>query len=289
GLGDELEEVIVEKTKQTVASISSGPKHTQKVPILTANETGATMPVLPSDSIETRTTYMHFNGSETDVECFLGRAACVHVTEIQNKDATGIDNHREAKLFNDWKINLSSLVQLRKKLELFTYVRFDSEYTILATASQPDSANYSSNLVVQAMYVPPGAPNPKEWDDYTWQSASNPSVFFKVGDTSRFSVPYVGLASAYNCFYDGYSHDDAETQYGITVLNHMGGMAFRIVNEHDEHKTLVKIRVYHRAKHVEAWIPRAPRALPYTSIGRTNYPKNTEPVIKKRKGDIKSY
>nr|ARE30262.1 polyprotein [rhinovirus B72] len=289
GLNDELEEVIVEKTKQTLASVSSGPKHTQSVPTLTANETGATMPTLPSDNVETRTTYMHFNGSETDIECFLGRAACVHVTEIENKNPAGIDNHKVGKLFNDWKISLSSLVQLRKKLELFTYVRFDSEYTILATASQPDTANYSSNLVVQAMYVPPGAPNPVEWDDYTWQSASNPSVFFKVGDTSRFSVPYVGLASAYNCFYDGYSHDDANTPYGISVLNHMGSMAFRIVNEHDTHRTLVKIRVYHRAKHIEAWIPRAPRALPYTSIGRTNYPKNSQPVIKKRDGDIKTY
>nr|UFT26758.1 polyprotein [rhinovirus B6] len=284
GLGDELEEVIVEKTKQTLASISSGPKHTQSVPTLTANETGATMPTNPSDNVETRTTYMHFNGSETDVESFLGRAACVHIVEIENKNPAGIENQKEQKLFNDWKINLSSLVQLRKKLELFTYVRFDSEYTILATASQPTESSYASNLVVQAMYVPPGAPNPEKWDDFTWQSASNPSVFFKVGDTSRFSVPFVGIASAYNCFYDGYSHDDKDTPYGISVLNHMGSIAFRVVNEHDAHKTLVKIRVYHRAKHVEAWIPRAPRALPYETIGRTNYPKKSEivPVIKKR-------
>nr|ANI70115.1 polyprotein [Rhinovirus B]QED08813.1 polyprotein [Rhinovirus B] len=288
GLGDELEEVIVEKTKQTLASISSGPKHTQSVPTLTANETGATMPTNPSDNVETRTTYMHFNGSETDIESFLGRAACVHMTEIENKNPTGIQNHKSDKLFNDWKISLSSLVQLRKKLELFTYVRFDSEYTILATASQPSNSNYASNLVVQAMYVPPGAPNPKEWNDFTWQSASNPSVFFKVGDTARFSVPFVGLASAYNCFYDGYSHDDENTPYGITVLNHMGSMAFRVVNEHDAHTTLVKIRVYHRAKHVEAWIPRAPRALPYEAIGKTNYPKVITPVIKKR-DDIITY
>lgn len=288
GLGDELEEVIVEKTKQTLASVSSGPKHTQSVPALTANETGATLPTRPSDNVETRTTYMHFNGSETDVESFLGRAACVHVTEIKNKDAAGLDNHKKEGLFNDWKINLSSLVQLRKKLELFTYVRFDSEYTILATASQPEASSYSSNLTVQAMYVPPGAPNPKEWDDYTWQSASNPSVFFKVGETSRFSVPFVGLASAYNCFYDGYSHDDQDTPYGITVLNHMGSMAFRVVNEHDVHTTIVKIRVYHRAKHVEAWIPRAPRALPYMSIGRTNYPRDSKTIIKKRP-NIKTY
>ncbi|ACK37411.1 polyprotein [rhinovirus B79] len=287
GLNDELEEVIVEKTRQTLASVSSGPKHTQSVPTLTANETGATMPTQPSDNVETRTTYMHFNGSETDVESFLGRAACVHMVKIVNKNPTDIVNQKEHLLFNDWRINLSSLVQLRKKLELFTYIRFDSEYTILATASQPNDSQYSSNLTVQAMYVPPGAPNPTKWDDYTWQSASNPSVFFKVGDTARFSVPFVGLASAYNCFYDGYSHDDENTPYGITVLNHMGSMAFRVVNDHDTHTTEVKIRVYHRAKHVEAWIPRAPRALPYMSIGRTNYQRDAKPIIAKRENIMK--
>nr|UHU35174.1 polyprotein [rhinovirus B91] len=290
GFEGELEEVVIDKMKQVTASTQSGSKHTQKVPALSANETGATLPTDPSDNVETRTTYMHYTGSETTLENFLGRSACVHITEIQNKlpikpteEAGRMKNtHKEQKLFNDWKINLSSLVQFRKKLELFTYVRFDSEYTILATASQPETAQYASNLTVQAMYVPPGAPNPVNWDDYTWQSASNPSVFFEVGKMARFSVPFIGIASAYNCFYDGYSHDNEDTPYGINVLNHMGSIAFRIVNDHDVHTTLVKIRVFHRPKHIRAWIPRPPRALPYTSIGRTNFPESHSKVIATR-------
>ncbi|ACK37386.1 polyprotein [rhinovirus B42] len=282
GLEDELMEVIVDKTQQTLASVKSGSKHTQKVPSLTANETGATLPTTPSDSVETRTTMMHYTGSETTLENFLGRAACVHVVEIRNKRPTDGEEHKTQLLFNDWKINLSSLVQLRRKLEMFTYVRFDSEYTIIATSSQPNDAKFSSNLTVQAMFIPPGAPNPSKWDDYTWQSATNPSVFFNVGKSARFSVPYLGIASAYNCFYDGYSHDNLTTPYGINVLNHMGSMAFRVVNEHDIHTTHVKIRVYHRAKHIRAWIPRAPRVLEYLHIGRTNYKQNPKNPIKTR-------
>lgn len=281
GLEDVLEEVIVDKAKQTIASINSNSKHTQQVPTLSASETGATLQTVPSDNVETRKTYMHYDGTETSVESFLGRSACVHVTEIENKSpATGV-NHKEQKLFDDWKINLSSLVQLRRKLEFFTYVRFDSEYTIIATSSQPNDAQYSNTLTIQAMFVPPGAPNPKEWDDYTWQSASNPSVFFNVGNSARFSVPYLGIASAYNNFYDGYSHDSRTTVYGINVLNHMGVMAFRVVNENDQHITKVKIRVYHRAKHVMAWVPRPPRAKPYLHIGRTNY-DGSQSIIPKR-------
>nr|WAB71105.1 polyprotein [Coxsackievirus A20] len=253
---------------------SSEPVHSQEVPALTAVETGATSSVVPADLVQTRHVIQTRSRSESTVESFFARGACVTIMSVENYDETYTS---KSKLFAKWNITYTDTVQLRRKLEMFTYSRFDIEFTFVVTERYyTANSGHALNQVYQIMYVPPGAPVPQKWDDYTWQTSSNPSVFYTYGTApARISIPYVGIANAYSHFYDGFAtvpiegetKDPGAAYYGATSINDFGILAVRVVNEHNPVQVSSKIRVYMKPKHVRVWCPRPPRAVPYFGPG----------------------
>nr|WDV04879.1 polyprotein [Poliovirus 1] len=283
GLGQMLENMIDNTVRETVGAATSrdplpnteasGPAHSKEIPALTAVETGATNPLVPSDTVQTRHVVQHRSRSESSIESFFARGACVAILTVDNSVST----KNKDKLFTVWKITYKDTVQLRRKLEFFTYSRFDMEFTFVVTANFTETNNgHALNQVYQIMYVPPGAPVPEKWDDYTWQTSSNPSIFYTYGTApARISVPYVGISNAYSHFYDGFSKVPLKDQsaalgdslYGAASLNDFGILAVRVVNDHNPTKVTSKIRVYLKPKHIRVWCPRPPRAVAYYGPG----------------------
>ncbi|QCP69019.1 polyprotein [Enterovirus C96] len=260
----------------TVANTpASSGVNTQEVPALTAVETGASGQAVPADVIETRKVINYKSRSESTIESFFARSACITIMSVENFNATEATDKK--KLFSVWEINYTDTVQLRRKLEMFTYSRFDTEFTFVVTERYyTQNSGHARNQVYQIMYIPPGAPRPNAWDDYTWQSSSNPSIFYTYGSAPpRMSVPFVGIANAYSHFYDGFarvpikdeSADSGDAYYGQTSINDFGAIALRVVNEHNPARITSRMRVYMKPKHVRVWCPRPPRAVPYNGTG----------------------
>nr|QID75587.1 polyprotein [rhinovirus A18] len=255
------EVLVVPNIKESHATTSNS------APALDAAETGHTSSVQPEDMIETRYVQTSQTRDEMSIESFLGRSGCIHISKLVVHYE---DYNAETRNFVKWQINLQEMAQIRRKFEMFTYVRFDSEITLVpSVAAKGDDIGH---IVMQYMYVPPGAPIPKTRDDFAWQSGTNASIFWQHGQTyPRFSLPFLSIASAYYMFYDGYDGDQTSSRYGTIVTNDMGTLCSRIVT--DKHKNEVEIttRIYHKAKHVKAWCPRPPRAVEYTHTHVTNY------------------
>nr|QMT62774.1 polyprotein [Enterovirus C99] len=259
---------------ETASTPATSGVNSQEVPALTAVETGASGQAIPSDVIETRHVVNYKTRSESTLESFFGRSACVTILEVENFNAT-VDADKK-KQFTVWPITYTNTVQLRRKLEFFTYSRFDIEMTFVITERYYTGSGYAKNSVYQIMYIPPGAPRPTAWDDYTWQSSSNPSIFYTYGCApARISIPYVGIANAYSHFYDGFARvplkdetrDSGDTFYGRVAINDFGTLAVRVVNEFNPTRVTAKVRVYMKPKHIRCWCPRPPRAVPYRGDG----------------------
>ncbi|ADM08069.1 polyprotein, partial [Rhinovirus C] len=239
---DVLKEVaVVPDTKP------SGPQHTTKPSALGAMEIGASSSAIPESVIETRYVVNDNTNEEAEIEMFLGRSALWSKLNLTGK-------------FAKWNINFQEQANIRKKFELFTYLRFDMEVTIVT----------NNKGLMQVMFIPPGLKIPENDTDRLWDSASNPSVFFQPKNGfPRFTIPFTGLASAYYIFYDGYTTRDIpeRNKYGISPTNDMGTLCFRALDDSvDSH-----IKVYIKPKHITAWVPRPPRATEYTHAYSTNY------------------
>nr|UJH94720.1 polyprotein [Rhinovirus A] len=258
-----LNEVLVVPNIQPSTSVSS-----HSVPALDAAETGHTSSVQPEDMIETRYVITDQTRDETSIESFLGRSGCI--AKVGLDTTKGNYDTGKGVGFNTWKISLQEMAQIRRKFELFTYTRFDSEITIVtAAAAQGEDIGH---IVLQFMYVPPGAPVPTKREDYTWQSGTNASIFWQEGQPyPRFTIPFMSIASAYYMFYDGYDGDDTSSKYGSVVTNDMGTICVRLVTSTQKHHLKIVSRIYHKAKHIKAWCPRPPRAVPYQHTHSTNY------------------
>ncbi|AAD45119.1 polyprotein [Echovirus E30] len=251
-------------------TIASGPVNTEQIPALTAVETGHTSQVVPSDTMQTRHVVNFHTRSESSLENFMGRAACAYIAHYTTEKAND-----DLDRYTNWEITTRQVAQLRRKLEMFTYMRFDLEITFVITSSQRTSNRYASDsppLTHQIMYVPPGGPIPKGYEDFAWQTSTNPSVFWTEGNAPpRMSIPFMSVGNAYCNFYDGWSHFSQSGVYGYTTLNNMGHLYFRHVNKSTAYPVNSVARVYFKPKHVKAWVPRAPRLCPYLYAKNVNF------------------
>ncbi len=256
---------------RTVANTQpSGPSNSTEIPALTAVETGHTSQVDPSDTIQTRHVVNFHSRSESTIENFMGRAACVFMDQYKiNGEETSTDR------FAVWTINIREMAQLRRKCEMFTYMRFDIEMTMVITSCQDQGTILDQDMPVlthQIMYVPPGGPIPAKVDGYEWQTSTNPSVFWTEGNAPpRISIPFISVGNAYSSFYDGWSHFTQDGTYGYTTLNAMGKLYIRHVNRSSPHQITSTIRVYFKPKHIKAWVPRPPRLCPYINKRDVNF------------------
>nr|UYS98232.1 polyprotein [Coxsackievirus A16] len=239
------------------------------VPALQAAETGASSNASDKNLIETRCVLNHHSTQETAIGNFFSRAGLVSIITMPTTGTQNTDG------YVNWDIDLMGYAQLRRKCELFTYMRFDAEFTFVV--AKPNGELVPQLL--QYMYVPPGAPKPKSRDSFAWQTATNPSVFVKMTDPpAQVSVPFMSPASAYQWFYDGYptfgEHLQAnDLDYGQCPNNMMGTFSIRTVGtEKSPHS--ITLRIYMRIKHVRAWIPRPLRNQPYLFKTNPNYKGN---------------
>ncbi|HDE7940353.1 TPA: hypothetical protein PD056_002744, partial [Staphylococcus aureus] len=121
-------------------TIASGPVNTEQIPALTAVETGHTSQVVPSDTMQTRHVINYHTRSESSIENFMGRAACVYIAQYATEKVND-----ELDRYTNWEITTRQVAQLRRKLEMFTYMRFDLEITFVITSSQRTSTTYASD------------------------------------------------------------------------------------------------------------------------------------------------
>nr|ALN12386.1 polyprotein [Swine vesicular disease virus] len=261
-------EVMERAIARVADTIGSGPVNSESIPALTAAETGHTSQVVPSDTMQTRHVKNYHSRSESTVENFLCRSACVFYTTYKNHDSDG-DN------FAYWVINTRQAAQLRRKLEMFTYARFDLELTFVITSTQEQSTVQGQDspvLTHQIMYVPPGGPVPTKVNSYSWQTSTNPSVFWTEGSAPpRMSIPFIGIGNAYSMFYDGWARFDKQGTYSISTLNNMGTLYMRHVNDGGPGPIVSTVRIYFKPKHVKTWVPRPPRLCQYQKAGNVNF------------------
>nr|AYO51725.1 polyprotein [Swine vesicular disease virus] len=261
-------EVMGRAIARVADTIGSGPVNSESIPALTAAETGHTSQVVPSDTMQTRHVKNYHSRSESTVENFLCRSACVFYTTYKNHDSDG-DN------FAYWVINTRQVAQLRRKLEMFTYARFDLELTFVITSTQEQSTAQGQDAPVlthQIMYVPPGGPVPTKVNSYSWQTSTNPSVFWTEGSAPpRMSIPFIGIGNAYSMFYDGWARFDKQGTYSISTLNNMGTLYMRHVNDGGPGPIVSTVRIYFKPKHVKTWVPRPPRLCQYQKAGNVNF------------------
>ncbi|AFV67992.2 polyprotein, partial [Enterovirus J115] len=241
---------------------------TSNTPALQAAETGATSNATDEGLVETRAVINTKKPSETTVQAFFARAGLVGMVNIIHSDTN-------SPKFASWVIDTMGFVQQRRKLELFTYMRFSAEFTFVISTT---TTTEIPNTMIQYMYIPPGSPVPTSSDGYEWQSGTNPSVIVRMTEApARVRVPFISPAGAYAWFYDGYTdfgphpspNGKGDVNYGLNPANQFGTFAVRLIGNGT--KTAITIRIYMKPTHVRCWVPRAPRVCPYIEKNRPSY------------------
>nr|YP_001718579.1 1D (VP1) [Enterovirus J] len=279
-VGQALDKMVTNKIEGlSNTSASDAVIETANTPALQAAETGATSNADDAGLIETRDVINTQRPTETTVQAFYARAGLVGMVDIIHSDSN-------SPKFASWTIDTMAFVQQRRKLEMFTYMRFAAEFTFVVST---ESTTKIPNTMIQYMYVPPGAPIPTTSNGYEWQSGTNPSVIVRMNEApARVRVPFISPAGAYAWFYDGYTdfgthpspNGKGDANYGLNPANQFGTFATRIIG--NGAISAIRIRIYMKPTQVRCWIPRAIRTCPYIEKNRPSYNPNKTAIAKNR-------
>lgn len=273
GLGDEIGKVVKDTVSNTIQTLDIKPVQGQPVQdtltvttgdsaALTAPETGATSATQAASTMETRSLAVTFSGRETDVHNFLSKYAMFSALQLSPASSTGF---KTTELYFSDEANTQKAV--RSKYRMFTYLRMGYDIVVVLTynpASVKTNENNSARpLTVQMLYSPPGCPAPEAYNSPLWFLPTTPSVFQKVDSTPiSLRIPFMGVASAYASFYNGYStFNPVVANYGKFPGNYLGKLSFRVVQNGDivnnvTETARVDIICYARPTNVRAFGPR---------------------------------
>nr|AWK02675.1 polyprotein [Rhinolophus picornavirus] len=229
---------------------------------LTAPETGASSTTEAASTMETRSVNATVSGRESDISNFFSKYAMFSKGRMT---AISSHNHRVIPLYFSDTAHTQRAV--RAKYRMFTYLRMGFDIVVVLTygpgaLKTHDKALSIPDLNVQMIYCPPGCPTPTSSHSDEWFLPTTPSVYQKVnGSNISLRIPFVGLASAYASFYNGYENfNPTASGYGKFPGNFIGNVCLRIVSDSIENTVTSDVKVeyimYARPTAIKAWIPR---------------------------------
>uniref|UniRef100_A0AAU7E2B7 Genome polyprotein n=1 Tax=Miniopterus bat picornavirus TaxID=3141889 RepID=A0AAU7E2B7_9VIRU len=247
---------------------------TGDAPALTAPETGASATTEASTTMETRDLATKFSARETQISNFMSKYALFHKGYIQSGTTTDASNMLKIPLYFS---DDATQKAVRSKYRMFTYVRCAYDVNVVLSATGDTQGTPKPIPMVQMIYCPPGCPTPTDASSALWYLPTTPSVFQVANSTISLRIPYMGAASAYASFYNGYENfNPAAAGYGKFPGNFIGTLCFRFAQNGvsaNSSKTLLTILSYARPTNVRVWGPRPivtlkSRSALYVSRGR---------------------
>lgn len=229
---------------------------------LTAPETGASTTTEAASVMETRNVTSTVSGRETSITNFMSKYAMFKTGRMTAISSTSFVS---VPLYFSDTANTQRAV--RAKYRMFTYLRMGFDVVVVLALGPGalrinDKALSISDIMVQVMYCPPGCPVPTQSHSPEWYLPTTPSVFQRVGAHNvSIRIPFVGLASAYASFYNGYENfNPTAAGYGKFPGNFIGNIAMRIFSNGIENAVTSDVKVeyamYARPTAVRAWGPR---------------------------------
>nr|YP_005352648.1 VP1 [Canine picornavirus] len=275
GLGDDIGKIVNDTLSNAIQTLDIKPVQGKPMPdqltvtsgdaaALTAPETGVTSETEPANVMETRGLATTFSGRETDISNFMSKYALFHKTALATK-ASGTATFVNIPLYFSDAANTQLAV--RAKYRMFTYLRMGFDINMVlsidpASRSRNNVPNLTDKVTVQILYSPPGCPKPNAYDSQEWYLPTTPSVFQEANTTpASVRLPFMGPASVYASFYNGYRNFNPETAgYGQFPGNYIGDISLRIVenfrSSDNTSDVIVNVLCYARPTNIRAFCPR---------------------------------
>nr|WPV63301.1 MAG: polyprotein [Jingmen bat picornavirus 1] len=231
---------------------------TGDAPALTAPETGASATTEASATMETRDLATTFSARETAVGNFLSKYALFAKGYIRSGSSGNNGILRVPLYFSDD----STQKAVRAKYRMFTYVRCGYDINVVLSMSGDGRGDKTVRHppTVQMIYCPPGCPTPSNAKSSEWYLPTTPSVYQEAGKTISLRIPYMGMASAFASFYNGYQNfKPASAGYGKFPGNYIGEIVLRFAQDDvrsESSETIVSCLCYARPTNVRVWGPR---------------------------------
>nr|UYI58774.1 polyprotein [Scotophilus kuhlii picornavirus] len=231
---------------------------TGDAPALTAPETGASATTEAAATMETRDLATTFSARETQISNFMSKYALFQKGFIRSGSSGEHGILKVPLWFSDTD---STQKAVRAKYRMFTYVRCGYDVNIVLSISGDGKSEHIKHPpMIQMIYCPPGCPTPTNAKSPEWYLPTTPSVFQRAGEVISLRIPYMGMASAYASFYNGYANfRPVAADYGKFPGNYIGEICLRFVQDDvraESTETIVSCLCYARPTNVRVFCPR---------------------------------